>query len=67
MLTHFFPPLSVKRNNEARAGKAGAMVGSVSETQAGSQEREARGVALLSLPGWAPGRRAAFPTRPSFG
>ena len=66
MLTHFSPLLSVKRNNEARVGKAGAMLRSHSEAEAGSREREAPGVALLSPQGWAPGRRAALRTRPPF-
>lgn len=66
MLTHFSPLPSVKRNNMARVGKAGAMVRSHSEAEAGSREREAPGVALLSPQGWAPGRRAALRTRPPF-
>ena len=44
-----------RQNNEARVGKAGVMVRSHLEAEAGSLEREARGVASLSTQGRAPG------------
>ena len=55
MFNPLFSSSLYRQNNEARVGKAGVMVRSHLEAEAGSLEREARGVASLSTQGRAPG------------
>lgn len=58
MFNPLFSSSLYKQNNEARVGKAGVMARSHSEAEAGSLEREERGVASLSTQGWAQASRA---------